>query len=382
MWGPGEADLVRWEGAQVYVGDHVHRASRVRSRPASTASRWSPVLHPRAAAGAAGTHRPCSNGLTEVSRPGSRGHLLETPDWGALETDWHGRRSVMVAFSRRRRQRVPPRRGGGAVGANFVAAATGVLGLAARCPSASQRLAFAREPRGARCTRPGSGQGRVAWIANAGYRCYSASAGFLTCGPAARRRGLAEFASGTNADERRGPARPPPRRARRGRPAAGRRAQQGAGPRRLAALGPADLGQARGGLSVSRSPTAWRSAPRLARVERAGRAPASQTPRRHEPGRGRPRPRRPAGRRGAVRGARRPVRRCGGRPPGSFGAMNEPWTTRTAPIKACVGPPARRTYDGAPPGTRGTPPRCEEVMLCPPERSSGTTPRRASASSP
>ena len=244
VWGVGKADVLRREGASIYVGDHVHDVEGALAAGALSVS----VLTggcTREELVAAGTHVVLDD-------------LGEFPAWldehlldlrlAALEADLRERGSVLVAYSGGADSAFLLAAAVRALGADQVAAATGYshsLPMSERDParefaeSPRRRGADPRDPRDGARGLPRQRrrpllllQGRAARRAHPDRR--RARAGPRRDRHQRRRRG------------RRLPARHPGRgRARRDHPAARRRAHQGADPRGLAPLGPADLGQAR-----------------------------------------------------------------------------------------------------------------------------------------
>ena len=287
VWGVGKADVLRREGATIYVGDHVHDVEGALAAGALSVS----VLTggcTREELVAAGTHVVLDD-------------LADFPAW----LDEH----LLAAAARRARGRPararrrcwsptaaaptapscwPPRsaRSGRSTSPPRPATPT-------RCPLAERdpARAFAESPRrrGAHPRDPRDGarglprqrrrpllllQGRAARRARP-----------------ARRRARARPRRDRHQRRRRGrrlpPGHPGRGRARRDHPAARRRAHQGPGPRGLAPLGPADLGQARRRLPVladrlrrrGHARTGWpaSSAPRPPSRDLLGRRPRWST---------------------------------------------------------------------------------------------------------
>lgn len=197
VWGVGKADVLRREGAAVYVGDHVHDVEGALAAGAVSVS----VLTggcTREELVAAGTHVV----LDDLSAfPGwLDDHLLDVR-LAALDRDLRDRGSVMVAYS------------GGADSAFLLAAAVRALGpervVAATGYSHSLPLAerdpardFA-ESLGVRVLTPATREmEREGYRANAGDRCFFCKAELLdVLTPLAADLGLAHVATGTNADD-------------------------------------------------------------------------------------------------------------------------------------------------------------------------------------
>ncbi|MBD8868470.1 HAD hydrolase-like protein [Nocardioides sp. MJB4] len=197
VWGVGKADVLRAEGASVYVGDHVHDVEGALAAGATSVS----VLtggSTRAELEAAGTHVVLDD-------------LLAFPDWleehllttrlAALEADLAGRESVLVAFS------------GGADSALVLAAAVRALGpdrVAAATAYSDSLPASERGPAadfaaslGIPVLTPATREmEREGYRANSGQRCYFCKAELLdVLGPLAEEHGLRQVATGTNADD-------------------------------------------------------------------------------------------------------------------------------------------------------------------------------------
>jgi uncharacterized protein len=197
VWGVGKADVLRKQGAGVYVGDHVHDVEGALAAGITSVS----VL-----TGGATEEELLAAGTDVVLRD-----LTEFPAWldahlldqrlVALEEDLRARGSVLVAFS------------GGADSAFLLAAAARALGPERvgaataysdslpqheRSPAAD----FAREL-GVRVFTPQTHEmARDGYRANAGDRCYFCKAELLeVLGPLAAEHGFAHVATGTNADD-------------------------------------------------------------------------------------------------------------------------------------------------------------------------------------
>ena len=197
VWGTGKADVLRKEGATVYVGDHVHDVEGALAAGAISVS----VLTggcTREELVEAGTHVVLDD-LTQFPAWLDE-HLLDVR-LGALARDLEARGSVLVAFS------------GGADSAFLLAAAVRALGAdrvaAATAYSDSLPMverdparAFA-ESMGVRVLTPSTHEmERAGYRANAGDRCYFCKAELLdVLAPLADQHGLAHVATGTNADD-------------------------------------------------------------------------------------------------------------------------------------------------------------------------------------
>jgi uncharacterized protein len=197
VWGVGKAEVLRREGATVYVGDHVHDVEGARAAGALSVS----VL-------TGGSTRE------ELERAGTDvvlASLEDFPAWldehllatrlEALEADLRARGSVMVAYS------------GGADSAFLLAAAVRALGpeqvVAATGYSDSLPLAE-RDP--ARDFAGGLGvelltpetheMERDGYRANGGDRCFFCKAELIeVLTPLAAARGIGAVVTGTNADD-------------------------------------------------------------------------------------------------------------------------------------------------------------------------------------
>ena len=176
VWGAGKGDVLRAQGASIYVGDHVHDvegalAAGITSVSVLTGGCTEDELR------AAGTHVVLRD-LTEFPA-WLDGHLLKTR-LAALETELRRHRTLMVAFS------------GGADSAFLLAAAARTLGpdrvAAATAYSGSlpmserePALVFARELGVTVFTPETDELAREGYRANAGDRCASASPSSSTC---------------------------------------------------------------------------------------------------------------------------------------------------------------------------------------------------------
>ena len=283
---PARATRCAAQGATIYVGDHVHDVEGARAAGAVARLRADRRPAPRDELAAAGTDVVLDD-LTEFPAWLDE-HLLDHPARGARGRPARARRrcwSPSAAAPTRRSCWLPR---SGRSGPDNVVAATALLRLAARRPSATRP---GRSPRrsASRLLTPQTHE-----IDREGYRAQRRRPLLLLQGRAARRArrrsppstGSPRVATGTNADDAVAGFRPGIRRRRRARrrhPAARRRAHQGAGPGGLPRAGSCRPGTSRprpacrrGSPTASRSPrTGWRgsSAPRppCGRVLAAGR---------------------------------------------------------------------------------------------------------------
>ena len=204
VWGAGKGDVLRAQGASVYVGDHVHDvegalAAGITSVSVLTGGCTEDELR------AAGTHVVLRD-LTEFPA-WLEGHLLRTR-LAALDTELRRHRTLMVAFS------------GGADSAFLLAAAARTLGpdrvAAATAYSGSlpmserePALAFARDLGVAVFTPETDELAREGYRVNDGDRCAFCKAELLdVLGPLAATHGYDAVATGTNADDARAGFRP------------------------------------------------------------------------------------------------------------------------------------------------------------------------------
>ena len=197
VWGVGKGDVLREQGATVYVGDHVHDVEGARAAGALSVS----VLT------GSSTEDELRGAGTDVVLPDLGafpvwldGHVLDRR-LASLEADLRERGSVLVAFS------------GGADSALLLAAAVRALGpdnvgaataYSDSLPRAerSPAMDFARDL-GVRALTPHTREmDRAGYRANAGDRCYFCKAELLdVLGPLAAEHGFAHVATGTNADD-------------------------------------------------------------------------------------------------------------------------------------------------------------------------------------
>ncbi len=197
VWGTGKADVLRKEGATVYVGDHVHDVEGALAAGAISVS----VL----------TGGCTREELVEAGTHVVLDDLTQFPAWldehvldvrlDALARDLEARGSVLVAFSGGADSAFLLAAAVRALGADRVAAATAYsdsLPMAERDPA----RAFA-ESMGVRVLTPSTHEmERAGYRANAGDRCYFCKAELLdVLAPLADQHGLAHVATGTNADD-------------------------------------------------------------------------------------------------------------------------------------------------------------------------------------
>ncbi|HEU5035829.1 MAG TPA: HAD hydrolase-like protein [Nocardioides sp.] len=197
VWGVGKADVLRREGATVYVGDHVHDVEGALAAGALSVS----VLTggcTREELLEAGTHVVLDS-LDEF--PGwLDDHLLQLR-LDALEADLRERGSVLVAYSGGADSAFLLAAAVRALGADHVAAATGYshsLPQVERDPARDFAASLGVDvltPRTHEMEREG-------YRANGADRCYFCKAELIeVLAPLAADRGLAHVATGTNADD-------------------------------------------------------------------------------------------------------------------------------------------------------------------------------------
>ncbi|MFC6285957.1 haloacid dehalogenase-like hydrolase [Nocardioides sp. GCM10027113] len=197
VWGVGKADVLRREGAAIYVGDHVHDVAGALAAGATSVSVLSGGCT-REELEAAGTHVVLDDlhGFPAWLEE----HLLTTR-LAALEADLAARGSVMVAYS------------GGADSAFLLAAAVRALGpdnVVAATGYSHSLPQVERDPArdfagalGVRLLTPATHEmAREGYRANAGDRCFFCKAELLdVLTPLAAEHGIAHVATGTNADD-------------------------------------------------------------------------------------------------------------------------------------------------------------------------------------
>jgi uncharacterized protein len=197
VWGVGKADVLRREGASIYVGDHVHDVEGALAAGALSVS----VLTggcTREELLEAGTHVVLDDLAAFPAWLDE--HLLELR-LDALAADLRDRGSVLVAYS------------GGADSAFLLAAAVRALGagkVAAATGYSHSLPAVERDPArefaealGVEVLTPETREmERAGYRANGADRCYFCKAELIdVLAPIADERGLAHVATGTNADD-------------------------------------------------------------------------------------------------------------------------------------------------------------------------------------
>ena len=204
VWGLGKAEVLRQEGASIYVGDHIHDVEGALAAGVTSVS----VLTggcTREELLEAGTHVVLDD-LTQF--PAWLDQYLLDQRLAALEEDLSRRGSVLVAYS------------GGADSAFLLAAAVRALGpanVAAATAYSSSLPEAERGPAadlahslGVRVLTPETHEmERAGYRANGGDRCFFCKAELLdVLNPLAQAHGLASVATGTNADDGRAGFRP------------------------------------------------------------------------------------------------------------------------------------------------------------------------------
>ncbi|GAB3249790.1 hypothetical protein GCM10027448_14130 [Nocardioides dilutus] len=197
VWGVGKAEVLRREGASIYVGDHVHDIEGALAADAVSVS----VLTggcTREELLDAGTHAVLES-LEEF--PAWLDEHLLTTRLAALEADLRDRGSVLVAYSGGADSAFLLAAAVGALGADRVVAATGYshsLPEAERDPA----RAFA-ESLGVEVLTPETHEmDREGYRANGSDRCFFCKAELVeVLSSIAAERGLAVVATGTNADD-------------------------------------------------------------------------------------------------------------------------------------------------------------------------------------
>lgn len=197
VWGVGKADVLRQEGATIYVGDHVHDVEGALAADAISVSVLTGGCS-RVELEEAGTH-VVLNSLHEFPAWLDE-HLLDLR-LKALEEDLKQRGSVLVAYSGGADSAFLLAAAVRALGSENVGAATGYshsLPIAERDPARE----FA-ESLGVEVLTPETHEmEREGYRANGADRCYFCKAELLdVLGPIAEERGLAHVATGTNADD-------------------------------------------------------------------------------------------------------------------------------------------------------------------------------------
>jgi pyridinium-3,5-biscarboxylic acid mononucleotide sulfurtransferase len=197
VWGVGKADVLRREGATIYVGDHVHDVEGALAAGATSVS----VLTggcTREELEAAGTHVVLDD--LHAFPAWLDEHVLDLR-LTALEEDLRTRGSVLVAYSGGADSAFLLAAAVRALGPEHVAAATGYshsLPMSERDPA----RVFA-ESLGVEVLTPETHEmDREGYRANGADRCYFCKAELLdVLTPIATERGLAHVATGTNADD-------------------------------------------------------------------------------------------------------------------------------------------------------------------------------------
>ena len=197
VWGVGKADVLRREGASIYVGDHVHDVEGALAAGALSVSVLTGGCS-REELLAAGTH-VVLDGLEQF--PAWLEEHLLTTRLAALEADLRDRGSVLVAYSGGADSAFLLAAAVRSLGAERVAAATGYshsLPQVERDPA----RAFADSLGVAVLTPRTNEMEREGYRANGGDRCFFCKAELLdVLTPLAAEHGLAHVATGTNADD-------------------------------------------------------------------------------------------------------------------------------------------------------------------------------------
>lgn len=197
VWGVGKADVLRREGATIYVGDHVHDVEGALAAGATSVS----VLTggcTREELEAAGTHVVLDD--LHAFPAWLDEHVLDLRLAG-LEADLRERGSVLVAYSGGADSAFLLAAAVRALGADRVAAATGYshsLPMSERDPAREFAASL-----GVQVLTPETHEmDREGYRANGADRCYFCKAELLdVLTPIAAQRGLAHVATGTNADD-------------------------------------------------------------------------------------------------------------------------------------------------------------------------------------
>lgn len=197
VWGVGKADVLRREGATIYVGDHVHDVEGALAAGVLSVSVLTGGCS-REELEAAGTHVVLES-LADFP-PWLDDHLLDLR-LAALEADLSARGSVLVAYSGGADSAMLLAAAVRTLGADRVAAATGYshsLPMSERDPARE----FA-ESLGVAVLTPETHEiDREGYRANGADRCYFCKAELLdVLTPLAAAHGLAHVATGTNADD-------------------------------------------------------------------------------------------------------------------------------------------------------------------------------------
>src|SRR6478609_9619509 len=197
VWGVGKADVLRREGATIYVGDHVHDVEGALAAGATSVSVLTGGCS-RAELEAAGTHVVLDD--LHAFPAWLDAHVLDLR-LAALEADLRERGSVLVAYSGGADSAFLLAAAVRALGADRVAAATGYshsLPMSERDPAREFAASLGVEV----LTPETHEMEREGYRANGADRCYFCKAELLdVLTPLAADRGLAHVATGTNADD-------------------------------------------------------------------------------------------------------------------------------------------------------------------------------------